>query len=88
MATGAPSPAPSSGLPTAVRYGLAGVAAAAHVAVFVVLYLPAGLVVPLWGIALLWVLWALLAGQWWIAVLGVVLTYANIQALRAEITLS
>jgi membrane-associated protease RseP (regulator of RpoE activity) len=29
-------------------------------------------------------LWALLAGQWWIAVLGVVLTYANVQGLRAE----
>ena len=30
-------------------------------------------------------LWALTAGQWWIAILGVVLTYANVQALRAEI---
>lgn len=30
-------------------------------------------------------LWALLAGEWWIAVLGVVLTYANVQGLRAEI---
>jgi len=29
-------------------------------------------------------LWALLAGQWWIAILGIVLTYANVQALRAE----
>jgi Zn-dependent protease len=29
-------------------------------------------------------LWALLAGQWWIAILGVVLTFANIQGLRAE----
>jgi len=29
-------------------------------------------------------LWALAAGQWWIAVLGVVLTYANVQALRTE----
>jgi membrane-associated protease RseP (regulator of RpoE activity) len=29
-------------------------------------------------------LWALLAGEWWIAVLGVVLTYANVQGLRAE----
>ena len=29
-------------------------------------------------------LWALLAGQWWIAVLGAVLTYANVQGLRAE----
>ena len=29
-------------------------------------------------------LWALAAGQWWIAILGVVLTYANVQALRAE----
>ena len=29
-------------------------------------------------------LWALLAGQWWIAVLGVVLTYANVQGFRAE----
>jgi Zn-dependent protease len=30
-------------------------------------------------------LWALLAGQWWIAVLGVVLTIANVQGLRAEL---
>jgi len=29
-------------------------------------------------------LWALAAGQWWIAILGVVLTYANVQALRTE----
>ena len=29
-------------------------------------------------------LWALVAGQWWIAVLGAVLTYANVQGLRAE----
>ena len=29
-------------------------------------------------------LWALLAGQWWIAILGVVLTIANVQGLRAE----
>jgi stage IV sporulation protein FB len=29
-------------------------------------------------------LWALLAGQWWIAILGVVLTLANVQGLRAE----
>jgi membrane-associated protease RseP (regulator of RpoE activity) len=29
-------------------------------------------------------LWALTAGQWWIAILGVVLTYANVQALRTE----
>ena len=31
-------------------------------------------------------LWALLSGQWWIAVLGIVLTYANVQGLRAEFT--
>ena len=31
-------------------------------------------------------LWALLAGEWWIAILGVVLTYANVQGLRAETT--
>ena len=31
-------------------------------------------------------LWALTAGQWWILILGVVLTYANIQALRSEIS--
>jgi Zn-dependent protease len=30
-------------------------------------------------------LWALLAGQWWIAILGVVLTIANVQGLRVEI---
>jgi membrane-associated protease RseP (regulator of RpoE activity) len=30
--------------------------------------------------------WALTAGQWWIAILGVVLTFANVQALRSEIT--
>jgi Zn-dependent protease len=30
-------------------------------------------------------LWALAAGQWWIAILGVVLTIANVQGLRAEI---
>jgi stage IV sporulation protein FB len=30
-------------------------------------------------------LWALVAGQWWIAVLGVVLTIANVQGLRAEL---
>jgi len=29
-------------------------------------------------------LWALTAGQWWIMVLGVVLTVSNVQALRAE----
>ena len=29
-------------------------------------------------------LWALLAGQWWILILGVVLTFANVQGLRAE----
>jgi membrane-associated protease RseP (regulator of RpoE activity) len=29
-------------------------------------------------------LWALLAGEWWIAILGVVLTIANVQGLRAE----
>jgi hypothetical protein len=29
-------------------------------------------------------LWALVAGQWWIAILGVVLTFANVQGLRAE----
>jgi membrane-associated protease RseP (regulator of RpoE activity) len=29
-------------------------------------------------------LWALTAGQWWIAILGVVLTYANVQGLRRE----
>ena len=29
-------------------------------------------------------LWALLAGQWWILILGVVLTLANVQGLRAE----
>jgi len=29
-------------------------------------------------------LWALSAGQWWIAILGVVLTISNIQGLRAE----
>ncbi|MCG6949435.1 MAG: site-2 protease family protein [Acidobacteria bacterium] len=29
-------------------------------------------------------LWALVSGQWWIAILGVVLTIANVQALRAE----
>ncbi len=29
-------------------------------------------------------LWALSAGQWWIAILGGVLTYANVQGLRAE----
>jgi Zn-dependent protease len=31
-------------------------------------------------------LWALLAGQWWILILCVVFTIANVQALRAEIT--
>jgi membrane-associated protease RseP (regulator of RpoE activity) len=31
-------------------------------------------------------LWALTAGQWWILILGVVLTYANVQALRTEIS--
>jgi len=31
-------------------------------------------------------LWALLAGEWWIAILGVVLTFANVQGLRAERT--
>ena len=30
-------------------------------------------------------LWALTAGQWWMLILGVVLTYANVQALRAEL---
>jgi len=30
-------------------------------------------------------LWALTAGQWWIAILGVVLTFANVQALRTEL---
>jgi membrane-associated protease RseP (regulator of RpoE activity) len=30
-------------------------------------------------------LWALAAGQWWIAILGVVLTIANVQGLRVEI---
>ena len=29
-------------------------------------------------------LWALVAGQWWILILGIVLTFANIQGLRAE----
>jgi len=29
-------------------------------------------------------LWALVAGQWWIAILGVVLTIANVQGFRAE----
>jgi stage IV sporulation protein FB len=29
-------------------------------------------------------LWALLARQWWILILGVVLTFANVQGLRAE----
>ncbi len=29
-------------------------------------------------------LWALVAGQWWILILGVVLTFANIQGLRGE----
>lgn len=29
-------------------------------------------------------LWALVSGEWWIAILGVVLTYANVQGLRAE----
>jgi len=29
-------------------------------------------------------LWALSAGQWWIGILGVVLTIANVQGLRAE----
>ncbi len=29
-------------------------------------------------------LWALVAGQWWILILGVVLTFANVQGLRAE----
>jgi stage IV sporulation protein FB len=29
-------------------------------------------------------LWALLAGQWWILILGVVLTFANVQGLRTE----
>ena len=29
-------------------------------------------------------LWALFAGEWWIAILGVVLTMANVQGLRAE----
>ena len=28
--------------------------------------------------------WALLNGEWWIAILGAVLTYANVQGLRAE----
>ena len=32
-------------------------------------------------------LWALTAGQWWIMVLGVVLTVSNVQALRAEMAL-
>ena len=40
---------------------VAGLGAAAHLVVFVMFYLPAGLIVPLWGIALLWVLWAALA---------------------------
>jgi stage IV sporulation protein FB len=31
-------------------------------------------------------LWALFAGQWWILILGVVLTLANVQGLRAEMT--
>jgi membrane-associated protease RseP (regulator of RpoE activity) len=31
-------------------------------------------------------LWALLAGQWWILILGVVLTFANVQGLRAELS--
>jgi membrane-associated protease RseP (regulator of RpoE activity) len=30
-------------------------------------------------------LWALLAGQWWILVLSVVLTFANVQGLRVEL---
>jgi membrane-associated protease RseP (regulator of RpoE activity) len=30
-------------------------------------------------------LWALFAGQWWILILGVVLTFANVQGLRAEL---
>jgi Zn-dependent protease len=30
-------------------------------------------------------LWALLAGQWWILILGVVLTFANVQGLRTEL---
>jgi membrane-associated protease RseP (regulator of RpoE activity) len=29
-------------------------------------------------------LWALFAGEWWILILGVVLTFANVQGLRAE----
>jgi membrane-associated protease RseP (regulator of RpoE activity) len=29
-------------------------------------------------------LWALLAGQWWILILGIVLTFANVQGLRSE----
>ena len=33
-------------------------------------------------------LWALTAGQWWILVLGAVLTVSNVQALRAEIAVA
>jgi Zn-dependent protease len=29
-------------------------------------------------------LWALVSGEWWIAIIGVVLTIANVQGLRAE----
>jgi len=32
-------------------------------------------------------LWALVSGEWWIAILGVVLTYANVQGLRAEMAM-
>jgi membrane-associated protease RseP (regulator of RpoE activity) len=30
-------------------------------------------------------LWALVSGSWWILILGVVLTFANVQGLRAEL---
>jgi membrane-associated protease RseP (regulator of RpoE activity) len=33
-------------------------------------------------------LWALTAGEWWILILGIVLTFANVQGLRAELAAS
>lgn len=71
---------------------LAGLGMAALLVVFVVLYLPAGLMVPLGGLIVLWILWAGLAavGVWWfqrrplwvlaLPVVAVVLWYAIVSA--------
>lgn len=56
-------------MPTSIPWPrvVAAVALAALVAVFGLLYLPAGLVAPLWAVAGLWVAWVVMAGLglWW-----------------------